>query len=113
MEREIKFRAFHKATSEWQEWTLGDLWDVGMPPNTNEYFEFFEIMQYTGITDKNGQEIYEGDILKWDPKEWGSEYSEVVEWDFELLNARQNDWPQFCEVIGNIHENPELLKEVK
>jgi uncharacterized phage protein (TIGR01671 family) len=71
------------------------------------------LMQYTGIKDKNGVEIYEGDILKWNAKEWGCEFNEVVEWDFDLLNARKYDWAEWCEVIGNIHENPELLEADK
>ena len=67
--------------------------------------------QYTGLTDKNGKKIFEGDVLKWDEKEWGSPFPEVAKWDYSLLDMRKHDWPQFCEVIGNIHDNPELLKE--
>jgi hypothetical protein len=70
------------------------------------------LMQYTGLKDRNGVEIYENDILDWDKKEWGEPYQEVAKWDYELLNIRQNDWSEWCEVIGNIYENPELL-EVK
>jgi len=67
--------------------------------------------QYTGLTDKNGDKIFEGDILKWDEKEWGKAFSEIVAWDYELLNMRQHDWPQFCEIIGNIYDSPELLNQ--
>lgn len=66
--------------------------------------------QYTGLTDKKGKKIFEGDILKWD-NEW-PDYCEVAKWDYELLDMRKNDWSQFCEVIGNQWDNPELL-EVK
>lgn len=78
-----------------------------------------EIMQYTGLKDKNGKEIYEGDILSnkdtygymvvnWSPtsagfcldkKGWISSH-----YFKEAVDAEE------CEVIGNIHENPELLK---
>ena len=63
------------------------------------------IGQYTGLTDKNGKKIFEGDIIKWDAREWGSEFSEVVEWDYELFHIRISDWKEWCEVIGNIHES--------
>jgi hypothetical protein len=67
-------------------------------------------MQYTGLKDKNGKGIYEGDILNWDPKEWGGKYHEVVIFDYEQLSSRMNDWYKFCEVIGNTFENPELTE---
>lgn len=69
------------------------------------------VMQYTGIKDKNGVEIYEGDILKWDEKEWGEPFNELAEWSYALLNLRIRDWSEFCEVIGNIYENAELLDQ--
>ena len=66
------------------------------------------LMQYTGLLDKNGVEIFTGDIMKWNPVEWGGEFSEVVTWDYELFNARRLDWKEWCEVVGNIYANPEL-----
>lgn len=68
------------------------------------------IGQYTGLKDKNGQKVFEGDIVRWDEREWGGTYYELVEWDYDLLDARKNDWHEYCEVIGNIHDNPELLE---
>lgn len=75
-----------------------------------------EIMQYTGLTDKNGVEIYEGDIIK-NPAgaigvvKWVTARFEVVYTDSQLGKI---NWQLYSsgalEVIGNIHENPELLK---
>ena len=69
--------------------------------------------QYTGMKDRNGKRIFEGDVLRWDEREWGSPHTEVAKWDYELLNMRKNDWSEWCEIIGNIHDNPELLEELK
>jgi uncharacterized phage protein (TIGR01671 family) len=69
--------------------------------------------QYTGLTDKNGKKIFEGDIVKWDEKEWGRPYNELVEFDYDLLAMRKSDYEQWCEVIGNKWDNPELLGENK
>ena len=67
--------------------------------------------QYTGLTDKNGKKIFEGDIIEWDETEWGCKHREQVEWSYSLLSARRNDWREWCEVIGNLHDNPELLED--
>lgn len=61
--------------------------------------------QYTGLTDKNDKKIFEGDILKWDSDEYGTEYNEICSWDYDLLDMRKNDWKEWCEVVGNIHDN--------
>lgn len=66
--------------------------------------------QYTGLKDKNGKEIYEGDIIEFNENEWGCKHIEPVEYDFEYLDMRKNDFNQWCEVIGNIYDNPELLE---
>lgn len=63
----------------------------------------------TGIKDERGNWIFEGDILKWNEREWGCPYCEAAKFDYDLLNMRQNDWSEWCTVIGNKWDNPELL----
>jgi uncharacterized phage protein (TIGR01671 family) len=72
------------------------------------------LMQFTGLKDKNGKEIYEGDIV--DVNYFGRK--EVVEFfvnaGFACFMPFLDDghhWNSFnCEVVGNIYENPELIK---
>ena len=68
--------------------------------------------QYTGLEDKNGVEIYEGDFISCQNKIGQVKYEEsmfVV--DFERTKGHLFTISDKCEIIGNIYENPELLKE--
>jgi uncharacterized phage protein (TIGR01671 family) len=84
------------------------------------------LMQYTGLKDKNGKEIYEGDIVKVHESGWHEVEKGTLEyvhwcscgWGFCAL-AENPDKSHLChgwtngsdlEVIGNIYENPELIK---
>ena len=146
MSRSIKFRLFNSRTKEWlcgyEELggfhLLGELVLMGgiMDFSTTDLSNIVA-MQYTGINDKNGVEIYEGDILKFPAKDkWSEEnYSafEVFYHDNDCadshigfqMNRVHNfgsvaggNIPDFLPkitskmvVIGNIHENPELLED--
>ena len=115
--REIKFRAWFK---DWDDdfkshmWYQGDVSEVNrtMPRDemlsiTLEEGEY--LMQYTGLKDKNGKEIYEGDIITSYMFHNNEPYIVELEdifWQIgEGLIAEE-----YVEILGNIHENPELLK---
>ena len=107
--RDIKFRAWQDD----QMWTSPISSNFGLNRFFGALYEDAEIMQYTGLKDKNGNEIYEGDICK-APHDFGPGgfYEKVFSVSFDLQKGYQwNYWNmEIIEVIGNIYENPDILK---
>jgi uncharacterized phage protein (TIGR01671 family) len=125
MPRDIKFRGISKNTGKW---IYGDL----SKKHGNDGFYYtietllgeFSIVEtesvgeYTGLKDKNGKEIYEGDILYELSFDGDAILCEVVfsncafmlkEW--EIIDSFLYDSAKDMEVIGNVYENPELLNK--
>lgn len=113
--RNYKFRYFDN-----QDGTMNDF--HGMPMLIEELESVGDrngmiVMQYTGLTDRNGVEIYEGDILKGLSKETPNGLWTVLDkvyytnrgtWDCDSFLL--GDVNGTCEVIGNIYRNPEILE---
>jgi ribosomal protein L27 len=117
--REIKFRAWNKEMKYMS--PVGQLNEmksvlIYVPEQTDEdgnvYWdgdvvgmEKVELMQYTGLKDKNGKDIYEGDILVRHKKSGTYKTKRVVAFGYnEQIFAEES------EVIGNVFETPELIK---
>ena len=124
--REIKFRAWHKPTQLMDDVVLIDFYnekigilyaDPVMQCESIQKYNFneVELMQYTCLKDKNGNEIYEGDILKiWiEGYEQASPYvvEDMRELYFELERDDSYYRIQETEVIGNIYENPNYRRK--
>jgi uncharacterized phage protein (TIGR01671 family) len=129
--REIKFRAWNKRKKILENVFSLDFKTVEGPiivttvgentANDRDYIINFELMQYTGLKDKNGKEIYEGDIIKGlHPQDLEKRefIGRVFYWDEEgaFYHEFHKDRPpkrmwEYVEVIGNIYENPGLLEK--
>ena len=133
--RKIKFRVFFKVDGQIYE-VLGidflnkevTLWDKETAVNFEASFEDIKLLQYTGANDKHGVEIYEGDIVKFEssaPIPEGPDYPKegqigVVEYGFcdyyvdtkSLCGFNLDELGDWI-VVGNIYENPEILKDTK
>lgn len=136
MNRELKFRAWDESRKEMI--TEFGLLKENMPQllqneedgyifcgHSQDNGDWLEpiLMQYTGLKDKNGKEIYEGDVIRQSSDLCIIEYC-VGGFDCQMLVELKNGGTlrgsvynfsflseKYCEIIGNIYENPELLTQ--
>ena len=133
--REILFRAFVKDKNKIFDVKKIDfdyriVWfeEENKPTDTMRMFDQIELMQFTGLTDKNGKKIFEGDIIKIVTETDDEEYPFVAEFfeimfddekhrfvkrsdlgidDFDYSKDEVNEYE--IEVVGNVYENEELI----
>jgi uncharacterized phage protein (TIGR01671 family) len=120
--REFKFRVFDNVTHEMYhvgdetQLTFGtrdNTWSLWSEDGEITWSKEADLMQYTGLKDKNGKEIYEGDIVKSKHGQIGEVIWENLMWLVSWIEPEYDSYLYeviSCDIIGNIYENPELLK---
>ena len=130
MDREIKYRIWRKDLKRYLDFTelyrlkINPLFSLVYSANTGIGADICPqvFQQFTGLSDKNGKEIFEGDIIQQlEFEDWGDDQGtitrHVIQWrQFEYYGHYECGWYagyckiyKECEVVGNIFENPELI----
>lgn len=122
-----KFRAWLKKEQKMDNyidhisWLEDELYCIGDGITYMVSAEDLVLMQSTGLVDKNGKEIFEGDILDYNGRKalvrWHGSYASFIYRFVDELQKRNAEWKPLylaymkCEIIGNIYENPDLLED--
>lgn len=123
MSREILFRGKQIDNGDWVQGYLFRIWErayicwgtVNEVPDMTEV-DPETVCQYTGVTDENGRKIFEGDIVTINGEnehfavKWDDDTARFVMRSGTLVVDFDNYWGREVEVIGNMHDNPEFLK---
>ena len=120
--RDIKFRAWdgiNMHVYKWEKYVIQFNGIIGLFNKKSRSYDQvkWELMQYTGLKDKNGKEIYEGDIVEIDGKLFKDVKPRLSKmmWNESCYGWRLSLQSEIMikskhlEIVGNIHENPELL----
>ncbi len=115
----IQFRVFNTEAKVWvrnvEDFTVESLYD--------RCPSYHKVMQFTGLFDKNNNPVYEGDIIQFchewfcniDKKVKTTPFEGVCHFNnmcFQISNYSLDSWDKRPEVIGNIYDNSELLKDI-
>ena len=117
-----RFRAWNSETKEIEVFkTYEEISELFLALSADD--GFYSIMQSTGIFDKNNTEIFEGDIVDYKGRKavvkWHGSYASFIYRFVDELQERKSEWkPLYLayykfEVVGNVHENKELLEDSK
>lgn len=123
-----KFRAWLKKEQKMDNyidhisWLEDELYCIGDGITYMVSAEDLVLMQSTGLVDKNGKEIFEGDILDYKGRKalvrWHGSYASFIYRFVDEPHKRNAEWKPLylaymkCEIIGNIYENRELLEDL-
>jgi len=115
--REIKFRFWD---IDWKKYYYMELWNDRsgdtFPSKNSPQGKLKHPQQFTGLKDKNGKEIYEGDVLAWEGSKGDVTFSQGSFRVLDTTSIADRYRPisvydlETAEIIGNIYENPELIK---